>query len=272
MKKEYWFALILSVGVVVIISLYYYLQRLQVIPEITSALAIYISVVTAFYTAIAKPDPNKSKKQEIYGKLKKSVINIISTLEDRSYHIFLLDPWRDIQVDERYHLVNKKLGNRLDDFSEKIDEYVSAINHLDFKMLKTITQDVANDIFKKDQSTAGGLHLSISFIRTRGNPLDRSITIRNHLLKNQTIEELIDHERKKENLGKEEIKGTELELQYLGEPTKDMQMITEFWNKCLKRLESVPEYKFMVKQNDILLEEAKEIKEELIKRIEKVVE
>ena len=58
MKKEYWFAIVLSAGVIGIILLYSYLQRLQVIPEITSALAIYISVVTAVYTAIAKPNPN----------------------------------------------------------------------------------------------------------------------------------------------------------------------------------------------------------------------
>ena len=60
MKKEYWFAIILSVGVLVIILFYSYFQRIQVIPEITSVLAIYISIVTAGYTAIAKPNPTTS--------------------------------------------------------------------------------------------------------------------------------------------------------------------------------------------------------------------
>jgi len=252
--------------------LYYYLQRLQVIPEITSALAIYISLVTAGYTAIAKPNPNKSKKQEIYGQLKKSVINIISNLENKDYHKFSLEPWHDIQVDERHQLVNKKLRNRLDNFSEKIDKYGSVIDQIDFKILKTITQDVANEIYKKEQSASGMLHLSIRFFKTRGEPLNRSITIYDHLKKKHTIEELIDFTRKEENLSEEEIKGTELELQYYREPINDEQKITVFWNQCLERLDDVPEYKFIVKQNDVLLEEAKKIKEELIKRIEKAIE
>jgi hypothetical protein len=272
MKKEYRFALIILVGVLAIVLSYYYLQRLQVIAEFTSALAIYISSVTAVYTAIAKPNPNKSKKQKIYGQLKKSVTNIISTLEDRSYHRFLLEPWSDIQVDDRYHLVSEKLRNKLDDFSEKIEEYMSAINKIDFKILERITQDVANEIFEKDQSTAGRVHLSILLFRKRGNPLNRSVAIRDGLIKNLTIEEAIDCERKKENLSKKEVKHTELELQYYGESTKDIQMINNFWDRCLKRLESIPEYKFIVEKNDVLAEEAKEIRKELIKRIEKAVE
>ena len=69
-----------------------------------------------------------------------------------------------------------------------------------------------------------------------------------------------------------EVKHIELELQYRGESTKDEQSIANFWDKCLKRLESVPEYKYMIEQNDVLLDEAKEIRNELIKRIAKVVE
>ena len=272
MKKEYWFALIILVGVIAIVLSYYYFQRLQVIPEITSALAIYISSVTAVYTAISKPNPNKSKKQKIYGQLKKLVTNIISTLEDRAYHRFLLEPWRDIQVDERYHLVNEKLRKRLDNFYERSEEYASAINKIDYKILERITQDVANELFEKDQSTAGGVQLSIRFFRKRGKPLNRNIRIRDHLIKHHTIEELIEYDRKKENLSEKEIKHTELQLLYHGEPTNDMQMITNFWNRCLKRLESIPEYKFIVEQNDVLLEEAKEIRKELIKRIEKAIE
>ena len=272
MKKEYWFALIILVGVLVIVLFYYYLQRLQVITEITSVLAIYISSVTAVFTAIAKPNPNKSKKQKIYGQLKKSIIEIISTLEDRSYHRFPLEPWRDIQVDERYHFVNQKLRNKLDKFSEESEKYVSAINKIDYKLLNRITQDVANELFEKDQSTAGGIQLIISFSRKRGEPLNRSIPIRDHLIKSHTMKEVIDYNRKKENISEKEVKHIELELQYRGESTKDEQSIANFWDKCLKRLESVPEYKYMIEQNDVLLDEAKEIRNELIKRIAKVVE
>jgi hypothetical protein len=43
----------------------------------------------------------------------------------------------------------------------------------------------------------------------------------------------------------------------------------EFWNVCLGKVGSTEEHQFVIKENVVLLEKARAIKSELIKRIER---
>lgn len=46
------------------------------------------------------------------------------------------------------------------------------------------------------------------------------------------------------------------------------EKIAKFWEVCLQKIEDNTEHQFVIRENDSLLEEAKEIKKELVKRIE----
>jgi hypothetical protein len=270
MKKEYWFAIILSVGVLVIILSYSYFQRLQVIPEITSALAIYISVATAVYTAIAKPNPNKGKKQEIYGQLKKTMVKNISILKAMGHQIVSVGEWEDIQSDDRYHLVDEKLKTKLDDFLDRTKEYNSAFNKLEFKILPAITQEVANKVFQKDPTTAGTVHGYVRLFMKRGEPRSISFQMYEHLKMNHSLQEIADYIID-EGFRREDVKTFQIFFEYFADTITKEEKVTEFWNECLRKLESIPEYKLMNEHKESLLEEAEEILPELIKRIENTI-
>ena len=50
--------------------------------------------------------------------------------------------------------------------------------------------------------------------------------------------------------------------------SRSAEKIGTFWKLCLQRIDDLAEYKFVVIETDPLLEEAKGIRKELIKRIE----
>jgi hypothetical protein len=48
-----------------------------------------------------------------------------------------------------------------------------------------------------------------------------------------------------------------------------LEKFDKFWESCLVRMEDDDTYQFVIKENDNLLEEAKELKEEIAERIQK---
>jgi hypothetical protein len=82
MKKEYWFVIVLLIGVMTIIGVLFSISAVVNIPAFT---ALYLSVITAVYTALSKPNPNESKRREIFGIFKKILIENIGRLERKDY-------------------------------------------------------------------------------------------------------------------------------------------------------------------------------------------
>ena len=123
MKKEYWFVIALLIGVAIIMGSFYYISEVGNIP---AYVALYISIVTAGYAALSKPDPNKIERQEIYGQLKEVISDIITVLE-RDYEDLTFGFWADIKNGYESQLIDKKLVSKLDEFLEGTKKYSSAI-------------------------------------------------------------------------------------------------------------------------------------------------
>ena len=255
-------------------------------------MAIYVAGSTALYAILAEPNSNKIEKQEIYGKLKGIINNDIAILEQREYQNLSFGLWDNIQQDHRYHYFDEKFVQRCDAFLERMRKYSFAINKIDNVILPKIIRDTAKDVFqyKPEQS----ITLSIILYNTKGEPSNSYSTDLVSCLK--TKKSLSDLERKalmSLDIKEAEIRETGLELQYLKayEPlnvyrqelekksdysqskikTSNPEFIGIFWEKCLQKVGELPEYQFVINENDKLLEEAKVLRKEFITRIKNTI-
>lgn len=134
-------------------------------------------------------------------------------------------------------------------------------------------KDTAKEVFKEDPhpDMPGIDNFSIFYRRGKTNTAT-SPKLTNFLKKKGELSDLINSEIRR-NYEKEEISNISLKLTFVkvdrsSFESTDTERITTFLEVCLKKIRDIPEHKFVIKDNDELLEEAKEIREELIKRIE----
>lgn len=289
MKKEYCFVIVLLVGVAVIIGSFYYISEVGNIPAYT---ALYISIITACYAAITKPNPNKGKKQEIYGQLKKALIQNISNLENKDYQSISLSPWNSFQQDENHQLVDKKVRERLDSLLEETKKYNSAIVKVNSEILPEIIKDTAKEVFNAEPQTHDMIWSISFYLKEKMKAFSPQLPY--HLKRKHSMEDVLNYAMEKRGVKEAEVSDVVMEIYYQkafnpldkyrqerekeGDysfssfSTKNKKQITEFWNKCLSKLGGFPEHKFMIEENESILKEAKEILPELIKRIEKTIE
>lgn len=271
MKKKYLFVLLLAIGLVIIIPSFVYFS---IEDKIIDVLAIYLSGLTAVFAIFVESASIKDQKQEILGQLKKTILYIISTLERRNYETLDFSIWRSMRQDERCHLLDEELREKLDDFLEKISKYSDVISKLDWRIIPDIIDDSVLAFSGSDYSAHGDPIINITFNLKKKPSIRRSVTELKYYLKTQqTLAEIINHKAEVNNIKEEEIKSYSLALSFsstTGE-ISDTKKITNFWNECLSKMKSVSEFQHVVEENDILLKKAKEIKDELIKRIEKTI-
>jgi hypothetical protein len=292
LKKEYGLIIILLVGVIVIIGSFYYISEVGNIPAYT---ALFISIVTAIYSAITKSNPNKAKKQLIYGQLKKALIQDISKLENKDYQSITLGPWDSYQQDETHQLVNndnRKLRETLDDILEKIKKYNSIIVKLDGEILPRILKETAEEFFKEEPQNDVSLTISLYLTNHKNKEIQPQLVY--HLKRKHSMDYLLKYVLDKENVKEEALSEVAMELHYLKvfNPldlfrikrekeqdysysifrTKSKKQITEFWSQCLKKLDAYSEQRVMIEENDVILKEAKILLPKLINRIEKNIE
>lgn len=160
-------------------------------------------------------------------------------------------------------------------------------------MLPTIIRDTAKDVFGYEPEPANRtITLSTIFFNNQGKLQNSYSTDLVMCLK--TRQSLSDIEKRAlSNLGFKEIDIREigLEIHYLKayEPlnkfrielekkndnsqstftTGNLKFINIFWEKCLQKVDKLPERQFILEENDNLLDEAKNLKKEIIKRIKK---
>ena len=269
MKKKLWFVIILIIGIISILGIFLYVSDFENIPVFT---ALYISIVTAIYAFVGETNPNSIKKQAIYGKLKKNIIELISYLEKREYQIINFDLWDNIQDDERYHLFDEKLTTKLDKFLMGIKKYSTTTRNLQLDILPEIRKDSANEVFNKPQDTDENVYISLLISTKKKKAISTNIKIIENLKMKHTLSEAITHLEEKLNFSKEEAPTVVFTLMYAGIHTNQMKTITKFWNTCIRKIDNSPEHAFMVKEKDRLLEEAREIKKEIINHIKKTLE
>jgi hypothetical protein len=221
---------------------------------------------------IWKRDYSIKIAEQIYGQLYGSIKSIIRTLEREEYSNVSFGFWDSAQEDHRYFMVDEKFRNRLDAFLERTQEYTSAVNRLENTILPKIIKDTARDVFHEEPHPANAVNFSINYTKGKVNS-GYSPNLVNHLKRKQDLSDMIYC-----TIGigaeKTEISNVRIKISFLKfDPSSqfestDSDRIAIFWGLCLETMDNIPEYQFVVKENNPLLEEAKGIKKELIKRIE----
>jgi hypothetical protein len=244
-----------------------------------SFISLSTSTITAVYSILAKPDPNKKEKQAIYGQLRKTLKEDISRLEKKEYENITLGPWDNIQQDERHHLVDGKLRERLDALFKTMNQYNSAITKLNNKILLEIIKDTAEEVFKKEINYASSAHILTIILHTKKKPpreIDADLVY--SLKRRFSMEELINYQIKSIDWKKEDVLRIDVRVSYpkadkTGPHTsQDSRLIIGFYEQCVKKTIDVSEYKLMIKENETMLKEAREILQQVDKRIRKTIE
>jgi hypothetical protein len=270
MNKKYLFVLLLAIGLVIIIPSFVYFS---IEDKIIDVLAIYLSGLTAVFAIFVESASIKDQKQEIYGQLKSTILYIISVLERRNYEILDFSLWRGMRTDDRCHLLDEELREKLDDFLGKTNQYSDTISKLDWKIIPDIIDDAVLSVFGVNSSSYGNLSINIIFNLKKKPSVRRSVTELKYYLKTQqSLADIINHKAIVNNIEEDEIESYNLSVPFSSGEVTDFDKIASFWNECLNKLKSVAEFQHVVEENDILLKEAEEIKDELIKRIEKTIE
>lgn len=209
--------------------------------------------------------------EQIYGQLYGSIKSIIRTLERKHYSNVSFGFWDSTQEDHRYFMVDEKFRNRLDAFLERTKKYSHAISKLDNTILPKILRDAGKEVFRKEPH-ADSLSFAVTYEEGKEN-FQSSPNLVNHLKRKQDLSDVVNYAI---GVGAEktEISNVGMRIHFMEADrsslfeSKDSEKMAKFWGVCLQMIGDNPEYQFVIKENDMLLEEAKEIKKELIKRIE----
>ena len=270
--KKILFVFSLLFGILLIIFIPLILFEVDNVVLYISLISLYTSSTTAIYSILAEPNPNKAKKQELYGQLRKSILVIISRLEGKYYQDIHFGLWKSIRQDDRYFLFDEELREQLDFFLEKIKKYSATIIELDSTIIPEIIDNSIVNVFDVDRSSFGNITIYANISIKERPRFQTSISeLGYYLKKQQSLIEIIHHKAKTNGIDVEEIDSIQMVLPLSAYDINDDKKITKFWNKCLTRIENVPKHKFVVEENEVLLEEAKKIKEELNKRIKKTM-
>ena len=271
--RKIFFVISLLIGLSLISVISYILFEVDNVFLYISLISLYISSTTAIYCILSEPNPNKAKKQELYGQLKKSILVIISRLEGKYYQDIHFRYWKNIRQDDRYHLFDKELREQLDGFLEKIKKYSATIIELDSNIIPEIIDDAIVTVFNVDRSSFDRIIIFVHLALKDRPRFQTSINeLGYYLKKNQSLIEVIHQKAKVNSIEAEEIKSIQMLIPLSTYDVTDENKITKFWDMSLRIMKNVRKYKFVVEENEVLLDEAKEIKEAIIKGIKKTLE
>lgn len=202
--------------------------------------------------------------ETVYGSLFRQVKWIIWSLEKRHYAQVSFEEWGQIQEDHRYFMVDEKFRTRLDEFFERVRNYSRAVySSLRNTILPKIANEETERVFNvKTDETA---KLDVKYKEKH----------RNISTSPEIIECLISqtHPRDYALRNKSDISNVECFVNIRQRDGKifhshDLAKFNEFWQACLKRMREDETYRFIIEENDKLLEEARNVKKEIVKRIE----
>lgn len=207
--------------------------------------------------------------EEVYGNLFKSLRNIIQSLESKHQIYWIsFDSWKEFQQDHRYFMVDKNFRDRLDDFSKKLDSYSKAAVEMGNKVRKIIMEETERVFGKKIRHSP---RLQITYMNGYSRVETNSDLVECLVSETYPIDFL--------KTSKPEATGIDfnLEVTLIDNIQSKMSYATNprvlgfdggFWQTCLKRMKENETYKFVTEENCKILEEAKKVQEEIIKRIE----
>jgi len=204
--------------------------------------------------------------EEVYGSLFSGVKGIILSLKNKRYWYIDFNVWREMQDDHRYFMVDKAFRVKLDQFRERLEKYSKTVIEVRSKILPKI-------VFEEAERALG--------VKTDMIPRV-NVIYEEELRRFSSSPEFVDclisktHPAKHATRNKSDISSITItyEFQRIKEGKKsfssppNVELLNSFWESCLKRAKEDKYHKFIVEENDTLLEEARKLKQEIAKRIE----
>lgn len=202
--------------------------------------------------------------ETVYGALFRDMKNLIRSLENKYYLWISFEGWRQVQEDHRYFMVDEKFREKLDQFSDRVERYSRAVMQLRNEILPKMVFEETERCFGTKVNEVPRFNVSYMDGYTH---CSTSPNLINCLV--SQIHPIEDVKRYKSEISDLEsiieIKSIDAKITHLPYLTEG----EEFWESCLRRMKEDKTYKFIIEENQELLEEARQVKKEIIERIEK---
>lgn len=201
--------------------------------------------------------------EDVYGPLFGAIESIILPLEDQWYRGLDFQEWQMIQDEHRYFMVEEKFRARLDSFLERVQRYSDAVYRLRQTRLPKIADEETERIFNSEVTEHASL--GVEYREKHDNKSARPNII------NCLISET--HPKDYVLKDKSEISNVKFDIRIRKSDGKvyhydESAKFDEFWESCLRRMKEDETYKYVIEQNEKLLEEARKLKKEIANRIE----
>lgn len=201
--------------------------------------------------------------ETVYGSLFREVQNGIRSLERKSYWHLSFREWWEMKKDHRYFMVEEKFRAKLDEFLERVENYGRAVGELRNTVLPEILNEETERVF--DVETEKTANLEVKYKEKHRNVSASTNTME------CLISETHPKDRALRNLSGISNVECLVDIRLRDGKTfhsHDLEKFNEFWQSCLRRMKEDETYKFVIEENEKLLEEARNVKKEIVKRIE----
>ena len=203
--------------------------------------------------------------ETIYGSLYQDITQILQTLgngEDLNRLGMNFSKWEEFRQDHRYFMVEKEFRGTLDKLLEDIKE----VNSMFYKFKRDDLRSIVNEASEKIFFTniEGSLiHLNITYQKgRRKTPIGTRYDIDEYLLSNKSpIEDIL-----KKKGGK--ILALEMTFGQVPASKENVGRFNQFWEACVSTLWENESYNTLLTKTKKLLKKAKNVQNELVKRIE----
>ena len=199
--------------------------------------------------------------ETVYGSLYRQVKSVVWSLEQKRLDPINFEEWGQLQQDHRYFMVDEKFRNKLDGFLEKVRKYSLDVHRLENEVLPRIIHEESKEIFKTDTEGVR-IHVEIRY-EEKARVISGTYDI---------IECLISQTNPRDSVLKRhpEAEILEFAMKFGQVPASSTAIgkFDDFWESCLRRMKADSNYQSLLQETNRLLEEAKSVKKEIVKRIE----
>jgi hypothetical protein len=203
--------------------------------------------------------------EEVYGLLFKDMKGIIQQLERKEYLYsdIAFSSWANFQQDHRYFMVDESFRARLDVFHERLGKYSQAAANL-WKNIREILIEETVRFFKikTDQIPMLQINYTIGY-QKMGSSSD---LMRCLATQTDPLEFIKTIEPKASDVSVD-LLVTSIDTRTT-ESVSNTKGFEKFWQSCLQRTKDDTTYKSQVEENIKITEEAKKLRDEIVKRIE----